>query len=432
MALPHPRQNPPAEPVLRDFHNIECRDAVLAYDAGRAWCSTPHGKPVTRWDGRTTKPHPVTGEEVPDETARVQSAVHRQQADARGAGRRLRRGATEATAEVPELGRLTSCTGGTERPDLRGKLLLTQRYIVTPETSKFRVFSFLDAGVLPDNRLTCVTSDDAFVLAVLSSRCHVTWALHAGGTLEDRPIYTKSTCFDPFPFPNPSMKVVERIRDLGEQLDAHRKARQAEHAGLTITGMYNVLEKLRSGAALTAKERVIHEQGLVSVLKQIHDELDAAVFEAYGWPPTLTDEEILERLVALNHERAEEEDRGIVRSLRPEFQNPAGAAAGVQTELPSGVEEGAQVARPAKAEKREWPKELPLQVAALRDLLDVRGTLDVRSAKEGFRGARVEPLTRALDSLAALGIAVAAGEGTGRVWASNRLERKIPGNGQNR
>ena len=46
-------------------------------------------------------------------------------------------------------------------------------------------------------------------------------------------------------------------------------------------------------------EKVIHEQGLVSVLKQIHDDLDAAVFEAYGWPATLTDEEILERLVAL-------------------------------------------------------------------------------------------------------------------------------------
>jgi len=29
------------------------------------------GRPITRWDGRTTKPHPVTGREVPDENARV-------------------------------------------------------------------------------------------------------------------------------------------------------------------------------------------------------------------------------------------------------------------------------------------------------------------------------------------------------------------------
>ena len=77
---------------------------------------------------------------------------------------------------------------------------------------------------------------------------------------------------------------------------------------------------MRSCEELTDKEKQIHEKGLVSVLKQIHDELDAAVFDAYGWPHDLTDEEILERLVALNHERAEEEKRGLIRWLRPEFQ----------------------------------------------------------------------------------------------------------------
>jgi hypothetical protein len=58
------------DPVLRDFHNIEHRDALLAYD--RVELETDEaGRPLTRWDGRTTKPHPVTGEPVPDETARV-------------------------------------------------------------------------------------------------------------------------------------------------------------------------------------------------------------------------------------------------------------------------------------------------------------------------------------------------------------------------
>jgi len=47
--------------------------------------------------------------------------------------------------------------------------------------------------------------------------------------------------------------------------------------------MYNVLEKLRAGQPLNAKEQTIHEQGLVSVLRQIHEELDAAVADAYGW-----------------------------------------------------------------------------------------------------------------------------------------------------
>lgn len=65
-------------------------------------------------------------------------------------------------------------------------------------------------------------------------------------------------------------------------------------------------------------------EGLVSVLKTIHDDLDAAVLEAYEWPVTLSDDEILERLVALNHERAAEKKRGLVRWLRPEFQNRGG------------------------------------------------------------------------------------------------------------
>jgi hypothetical protein len=89
-------------------------------------------------------------------------------------------------------------------------------------------------------------------------------------------------------------------------LDAHRKRQQAAHPGLTITDMYNVLEKLRRGVTLTAKDKKIHEQGLVSVLKQIHDDLDAAVADAYGWPAELSDDQILQRFVELNHVLAEQ------------------------------------------------------------------------------------------------------------------------------
>src|SRR5438132_98189 len=59
-------------------------------------------------------------------------------------------------------------------------------------------------------------------------------------TLEDRPRYNKTVCFDPFPFPDPDETLKRRIRDLGEQLDSHRKHQQSLHADLTITGMYNV------------------------------------------------------------------------------------------------------------------------------------------------------------------------------------------------
>ena len=67
-----------------------------------------------------------------------------------------------------------------------------------------------------------------------------------------------------------------------------------------MTKLYNVLQKERSGEAQDADEQRIHEQGLVGVLQELHDELDAAVAEAYGWPADLDEEEILYRLVALN------------------------------------------------------------------------------------------------------------------------------------
>lgn len=59
----------PPQPVIRDFRNIENRDAVLAYDRVE-FVTDERGVPVTRWDGETMKISPVTGEQVPDETVR--------------------------------------------------------------------------------------------------------------------------------------------------------------------------------------------------------------------------------------------------------------------------------------------------------------------------------------------------------------------------
>jgi hypothetical protein len=249
---------------------------------------------------------------------------------------------------------------GRPRPELRAALEGLDRYIATVETSKHRFFVFLDKSILPDHRLIVFALDDAYYLGVLSSRIHTTWALAAGGTLEDRPVYNKSRCFEPFPFPDCSESQMVRIRELGEEIDAHRKRQQSLHPRLTLTEMYNVLTKLREGDPLDDRDREVNEQGLVSVLRQLHDDLDTAVFDAYGWPSTLTNEELLYRIVRLNGERAEEERTGVVRWLRPEFQRPA---AGVEAAF--GGEFTPAVPAKAKEKKQEWPKTLPEQARAL-------------------------------------------------------------------
>jgi len=77
--------------------------------------------------------------------------------------------------------------------------------------------------------------------------------------------------------------------------------------------MYNVLEKLRAGEWIEGKDREIYDQGLVGILRDIHDQIDAAVAEAYGWPLDLSDDEILHLLVDLNRARAAEEAQGHIR-----------------------------------------------------------------------------------------------------------------------
>ncbi|MBJ6983737.1 class I SAM-dependent DNA methyltransferase [Luteimonas sp. MC1750] len=378
---------------------------------------------------------------------------------------------------------------GRTRPEIRRALSGLRRYIATVETAKHRVFQFLSETIAPDNKLIVIALDDGAWLGVLSSVLHARWATVAGGNLGvgNDPVYVKTRCFETFPFPDlhaadkfggPITYALEddnghpgkysrvgecpsdRIRNLAERLDAHRKRHQAAHPGLTLTGMYNVLDKLRSAEVLTAKERSIHEQGLVSVLRQLHDELDEAVLYAYGWgdllpllrvahgndsPDTLQrmadaerdlrpnerhvhggpastpedakrafDEAILERLVALNAERAAEEARGHVRWLRPEFQNPdlarepqpEQASLATERDPEQQPDAGEDAATVASSKPQPWPKDTVDQVRAVADLLaasPVPLSLDEIGARFTARGPWKKRLPKLVEMLVALG-----------------------------
>ena len=110
------------------------------------------------------------------------------------------------------------------------------------------------------------------------------------------PTYNNTTCFETFTFPwapghepqGSSLieKIAESARELVEKRDAWLSGSQAAEAELkerTLTNLYNAYP---------------------TWLADAHRKLDEAVFAAYGWPATLTDAELLERLLRLNHERA--------------------------------------------------------------------------------------------------------------------------------
>jgi Mg/Co/Ni transporter MgtE len=81
---------------------------------------------------------------------------------------------------------------------------------------------------------------------------------------------------------------------------------------------------IRSGRTLTPAQRLLHEGAITDVLIELHNELDDAVSEAYGWPKGMPGNEILDRLVSLNKERTLEEAKGHIRYLRPEYQSNIG------------------------------------------------------------------------------------------------------------
>ena len=326
-----------------------------------------------------------------------------------------------------------------DQPRMRMSIDGTKRYIATGQVAKHRLFQWLSSNILPDDKLIAIASADALHLGVLSSKVHAEWALTAGGRLGvgNDPVYSKSTCFETFPFPaqdtglTPALK--ESIRQLAEQLDTHRKTQQAAHPELTLTGMYNVLDKLRHGEALSAKDKTIHEQGLVSVLRTLHDELDAAVLSAYGWQdlgpaPCGQDEAstasraawtdaLLQRLVDLNIRRAAEEATGTIRWLRPEYQNPAKptqTAAPEQTtmdlpgaEMPNSAEDSDAPTSAAKpVTQQAWPATLPEQIKAVADLLSAAPSaldLDTIAAHFKGKGRWRERLPVILDTLVAIG-----------------------------
>ena len=277
--------------------------------------------------------------------------------------------------------------------------------MATVETTKHRIFVFVEDDELLEHGVIGFGFSDTWFLGVLSSRIHICWTLANGGTLEDRPRYNKDVCFDPFPFPAASEEQILSIRAAAEDIDKHRRRVLAEHPRLTLTSLYNTLEKVRNGAGqgtLEENDRRNFAEGLILVLGELHDILDTAVADAYGWRADMSDDEILAKLVALNKRRAQEEARGIVRWLRPQYQVPRFGSPKDKAELDLGGVAPGQEVEAAAAAKPSFPPDDVAQTAAVMAVL---AASQVALAAEGvaasFRQGR-RNLTKVEAVLAAL------------------------------
>jgi type II restriction/modification system DNA methylase subunit YeeA len=217
-------------------------------------------------------------------------------------------------------------------PDMRNAIQSMQRFIVTPAVSKYRIFAWLSENSIPDHQLHVIARDDDYFFGVLHSIVHELWARATGTQLREAESgfrYTPSTCFETFPFPwAPGAEPVDDPR-----VGAIARAAQELVALLdrwlapapTLPPPNSTIHTLNADLASTSSDLPLRDASRGEVpggrrgsqrtltnlynarptwLELAHKKLDEAVFAAYGWPGDLSDEQILEWLLALNLERS--------------------------------------------------------------------------------------------------------------------------------
>ena len=209
------------------------------------------------------------------------------------------------------------------RPDMWQALDGLSRYIATPTVAKHRLFMWYEARVCPDHQLIVIARDDDTTFGILHSRFHEAWSLRLGTSLEDRPRYTPTTTFQTFPFPEGltpavpaagyaddrrAVAIADAARRLVELRDRWLNPPEwVEWVDEPVPGYPKRPVPRDEAAARQLKKRTLTKlyNDRPQWLANAHATLDSAVATAYGWPAEIQDDDFLQRLLALNHERAE-------------------------------------------------------------------------------------------------------------------------------
>ena len=204
------------------------------------------------------------------------------------------------------------------RQDMWRELRGLSRYIVTPTVAKHRLFAWLDARVCPDHQLIVIARDDDTTFGILHSRFHEAWALRKGTSLEDRPRYTPTTTFETFPFPeglSPDVPASDYLADPRAQAiaSAARRLVELRDRWLNPPEWVEWVQEPVPGypprpvprhekAATALKNRTLTDlyNARPQWLLDAHAQLDAAVASAYDWPPGITDDVALRKLLDRN------------------------------------------------------------------------------------------------------------------------------------
>jgi type II restriction/modification system DNA methylase subunit YeeA len=233
------------------------------------------------------------------------------------------------------------------RPGMLTSIAPLRRFATTVSVSKHRLFAWMEAPTLPDHQVFAFARDDDYFFGIVHSHLHEVWARAQGTQVRERESgfrYTPTTCFETFPFPEPNEQQEIAVTAPSKELNKLRAGwlnppewtttRMLEFPG-SVDGPWSrfVHEPDNGGIGTVRYPRLeprdeecaakLRKRTLTNLynerpawLAHAHAKLDAAVAAAYGWPADLSDEEILERLLALNLKRAAEEKQATKTSAR--------------------------------------------------------------------------------------------------------------------
>jgi hypothetical protein len=214
--------------------------------------------------------------------------------------------------------------------DLYATIVCLPRVLVVSLVTHHVGIASVPTGMVYAHKLAVFSFDRADALARLQSNLHEPWARAHSSSLETRMNYSPSDCFETFPFP----ERLARLASIGERYQARRQRIMLERQqGLTAT--YNRFHNREDRSAD------------IEQLRQLHVEMDRAVAAAYGWDDldlghgfhttkqgerfTISEiarRTVLERLLALNHERYHAEvaaglhEKGAKGEEAPQERNP--------------------------------------------------------------------------------------------------------------
>jgi hypothetical protein len=232
---------------------------------------------------------------------------------------------------------------GESRPAMLSEISRCSRCIATPRVGKHRLFVWVPSCVLPSDATVAFAGDDFFYFGVLHSRTHQVWALGQGTQLRERESgfrYTPTTCFETFPFPVPTDEQRVAIAAAAKELDQLRNRwlnppewtrtevlefpgssdgpwrRYVDLATVDDRGIGTV-KYPRTVAKDEECAKELKKRTLTNLYNErptwldlAHKQLDEAVFAAYGWDVSMSDDDLLAALLALNLERAAGRKKG--------------------------------------------------------------------------------------------------------------------------